>query len=69
MTAVMRRNHVLATRSFVRVAGLAGHRLIATAMGQARQDLEQMFKAEGLEARPHYTVSSIDVGSRLVRLA
>jgi DNA-binding transcriptional LysR family regulator len=65
-TAVMRRDHVLAARSFVRVADLAGHRLIATAMGQAREDLENMFKAEGLEARPHYTVSSIDVGCRLV---
>lgn len=65
-TVVMRRDHVLAMRNFVRVTDLAGHRLIATAMGQAREDLEQMFKAEGLEARPHYTVSSIDVGSRLV---
>lgn len=66
MTAVMRRDHVLATRNFVRVADLAGHKLIATAVGQAREDLENMFKAEGLEARPHYTVSSIDVGCRLV---
>ena len=65
-TAVMRRDHVLAKRNFVRVADLVGHKLIATAMGQTREDLENMFKAEGLEARPHYTVSSIDVGCRLV---
>jgi DNA-binding transcriptional LysR family regulator len=64
-TAVMGRDHVLAKREFVRVPDLVGHKLIATAMGQAREDLEQMFEAEGLEARPLYTVSSIDIGCRL----
>lgn len=66
VTVVMPRDHVLAARNFVRVADLAGHRLIATAMGPGREELEQMFKAEGLEARPQYTVSSIEVGCRLV---
>jgi len=65
MAVVMRRGHVLATRDFVRIADLAGHRLIANAMGPAREDLDQAFKVEGLEAKPHYTVSSIDVGCRL----
>jgi len=66
ITAVMHRDHVLARRKFVRITDMAEHRLIATAMGPGREDLEQMFKAEGLEARPRYTVSSIEVGCRLV---
>lgn len=66
VTAVMRRDHVLATRKFVRVADLAGHKLIATAMGPGREDLEQMFKAEGLEAKPVYAASSIETGCKLV---
>jgi DNA-binding transcriptional LysR family regulator len=64
-TAVMGRDHPLARRNFVRIPDLVGHKLVATAMGQSREDLEQMFEAEGLEARPLYTVSSIDVGCRL----
>jgi DNA-binding transcriptional LysR family regulator len=64
-TAVMGRDHVLAKRNYVRVPDLMDHKLIATAMGQSREDLDQMFEAEGLEARPLYTVSSIDVGCRL----
>lgn len=66
MTAVMRRDHVLAARKFLRVSDLAGHKLIATAMGPGREDLEQMFKAEGLEARPLYAASSIEIGCKLV---
>jgi DNA-binding transcriptional LysR family regulator len=64
-TAVMRRDHALAERDFVRLADLVGHRLIVTAMGQTREDLERMFMAEGLDARPLYTVSSVDIGCRL----
>jgi DNA-binding transcriptional LysR family regulator len=64
-TAVMRRDHALAKRDFVRLADLVGHRLIVTAMGQTREDLERMFMAEGLDARPLYTVSSVDIGCRL----
>jgi hypothetical protein len=61
----MGRDHILAKRDCVRVPDLVGHKLIATAMGQAREDLDQMFEAEGLEARPLYTVSSMDLGCRL----
>jgi DNA-binding transcriptional LysR family regulator len=64
-TAVMRRDHELAKRDFVRLADLVGQRLIATAMGQTREDLERMFTAEGVDARPLYTVSSVDIGCRL----
>jgi DNA-binding transcriptional LysR family regulator len=63
---IMRRDHALAGRGFLRIADLAGHRLVATAMGTARDELEAGFKAEGMEARPLYTVSSIEVGCRLV---
>ena len=65
MAVVMRHDHVLAPRNFVRIADLVGHGLIANAMGPAREDLEQAFKVEGLEAKLLYTVSSIDVGCRL----
>jgi DNA-binding transcriptional LysR family regulator len=64
-TAVMGRDHPLARQNFVRIPDLVGHKLVATAMGQSREDLEQMFEAEGLEARPLYTVSSINVACRL----
>jgi DNA-binding transcriptional LysR family regulator len=66
MMVVMRRDHALAQRNFLRVADLAGHRLIATAMGPGREDLERTFRAEGLEPRPLYTVSAVDLGCRLV---
>jgi DNA-binding transcriptional LysR family regulator len=64
-SAVMHRDHPLAKREFLRVPELEGHRLIATAVGQSREDLELMFKSEGLDARPLYTVSSADIGCRL----
>jgi DNA-binding transcriptional LysR family regulator len=60
--AVMRRDHVLASRAFVRVADIAAHRLIATPIGPMRNDLEQMFHAEGIELHPQYTANSIDHG-------
>jgi DNA-binding transcriptional LysR family regulator len=65
VSAVMQRDHPLAKREFLRIADLEGHRLIATAVGQSREDLEHMFKTEGLDARPLYTVSSADIGCRL----
>lgn len=64
-TAVMRRDHPLAQRDFVRLADLMDCKLIVTAVGQTREDLERLLKSEGLEARPLYTVSSVDVGCRL----
>jgi DNA-binding transcriptional LysR family regulator len=64
-SVVMHRDHVLAKREFLRIADLAGHKLIATAVGQSREDLEHMFMAEGLDARPLYSVSSADIGCRL----
>jgi len=66
LTVVMRRDHPLARRNFLRVADLAGHKLIATAMGPGREDLERTFRAEGLEPKPLYTVSAVDLGCKLV---
>ena len=64
-TAVMGRDHPLAQRDFVRLADLVDHKLVVNAVGQTREDLERMFKAEGLDARPLYTVSSVDIGCKL----
>jgi DNA-binding transcriptional LysR family regulator len=64
--AVMRRDHVLAKRSFVRIADIAAHKLIATPMGPMRDDLEHMFHSEGVELHPQYTANCIDQGCRLL---
>ena len=64
--AVMRRDHALAGRSFVRAADIAAHRLIATPIGPMRSDLEQQFYAEGVELHPQYTANSIDHGCHLL---
>ena len=65
VAVVMRRDHVLARRNFLRTSDLAGHKLIATAMGPGREELERTFKADGLEVRPLYIVSAVDIGCRL----
>lgn len=64
--AVMRPDHPLARRPFVRIADIAAHRLVATPIGPMRHDLEQMFNAEGIELHPQYTANSIDHGCHLV---
>jgi DNA-binding transcriptional LysR family regulator len=64
--AVMRCDHALARRPFVRAADIAAHRLIATTIGPIRNDLEQMFHSEGVELHPQYTANSIDHGCHLV---
>ena len=64
--AVMRRDHVLAKRNFVRAADVAMHKLIATPMGAMRDDLEHIFHSEGVALRPQYTVNCVDHGCRLL---
>ena len=64
--AVMRRDHVLAKRSFVRPADIAAHKLIATPAGAMREDLEHTFRSEGVEMHPQYTANCVDHGCRLL---
>ena len=64
--AVMRRDHVLGRRSFVRSADIAAHKLIATPAGAMREDLEHAFHSEGVELRPQYTANCVDHGCRLL---
>jgi DNA-binding transcriptional LysR family regulator len=64
--AVMRRDHVLAGRSFVRAGDVAGHRLIATPVGPLRDDLEHIFLSEGAEFHPQYTANSVELGCHLL---
>ena len=64
--AVMRNDHPLASRSSVRAADLAAHKLIATATGPMREELEHMFHAEGVEFRPQYTASSYEHAGALL---
>jgi DNA-binding transcriptional LysR family regulator len=64
--AVMRKDHALAKRSFVRVTDIAAHKLIATPVGPLHDEMEQLFRAEGVEFRPQYTASSVDYGCALL---
>lgn len=64
--AVMRRDHVLAKRSFVRPADVAAHKLIATPAGAMREDLEHTFRSEGVELHPQFTANCVDHGCRLL---
>jgi DNA-binding transcriptional LysR family regulator len=64
--AVMRRDHVLARRAFVRPADIAAHKLIATPIGPMRTDLEHLFHSEGVELHPQYTANCIDQGCHLL---
>jgi DNA-binding transcriptional LysR family regulator len=58
--AVMRNDHPLARRGFVRATDIAPHKLIATPTGAMRADLEHLFHAEGAEFHPQYTASSFE---------
>jgi DNA-binding transcriptional LysR family regulator len=64
--AVMRKDHVLARRSFVRPGDLAAHKLISTPGGPMREDQEHLFRAEGVEFHPRYTASSVEHGCFLL---
>jgi len=64
--AVMRRDHPLAGRSFVRPADIAAHKLIATPVGPMREDQEHLFHADGVEFHAQYTASSVEHGCSLL---
>jgi DNA-binding transcriptional LysR family regulator len=66
MVAVMPQGHPLADRAFVRPADMAAHRLVATATGPMRDELEQLFHSEGAEFHPQYTANSIEHGCALL---
>ena len=64
--AIMRRDHPLARRSFVRLSELAGQPLVATPPGtHLRQEVESLFAAEGFEFRPQLTVSNVDIACHI----
>jgi len=64
--AVMRPDHILAKRSFVRVTDLAAHTLIGTSTGPTRDALEHLFHSEGVEYHPQYTANSLEHGCHLL---
>ena len=66
IVAVMRNDHPLARKKFVRPADIAAHRLIAAPSGPIRDDLEHIFHSEGVEFRPHYIVNSVDLACHLL---
>jgi DNA-binding transcriptional LysR family regulator len=66
-TAIMRRDHPLAKRAFVRASDLAAERLVAVEPRMGIRDvMEEMFSAEGLELRPQLTATNIDIACQLV---
>jgi DNA-binding transcriptional LysR family regulator len=64
--AVMRRDHALAGRDFVRPADLAVHKMIATPVGPLRDDVEDLFRSEGVLLHPHYTANSVEQACLMV---
>jgi DNA-binding transcriptional LysR family regulator len=66
MVAVMRKDHPLARRSFVRPTDIAAHILISTPTGPMREEQEHLFHADGLEFHPRYTASSVEHGCSLL---
>jgi DNA-binding transcriptional LysR family regulator len=64
--AVMRNDHPLAGRISVRAADLAAHKLIATTTGPMREELERMFRAEGVDFHAQYTASSYEHAGALL---
>lgn len=64
--AIMRRDHPLAKRGFVRVADIAKHRLIATPPGPRRDDLEHLFRSQGVDLHPQYICNSVEHGCSMV---
>lgn len=66
IVAVMRNDHILARKRFVRPADIAAHRLIAAPSGPFHDDLEHLFHSEGAEFRPHAVVNSVDLACHLL---
>jgi DNA-binding transcriptional LysR family regulator len=64
--AVMRPDHVLAGRAFVRAADVAAHKMIATPTGPRRDDLEHLFRSEGVELHPQYIANSVEHGCSIL---
>jgi DNA-binding transcriptional LysR family regulator len=64
--AVMRRDHLLARRSFVRPADVTAHKVIATRGGPMRDDLDRLFHSEGVEFHPQHAVNSVELGCHLL---
>jgi DNA-binding transcriptional LysR family regulator len=64
--AIMRPDHALAQRSFVRATDIAAHKLIGTSMGPTRDDLEHLFHSEGVQYHPQYTANSFEHGCHLL---
>jgi len=64
--AIMPRDHALARRRFVRLADVAGHKMIATPPGPRRDDLEQLFRSQKVELRPQYIANSVEHGCSML---
>jgi DNA-binding transcriptional LysR family regulator len=64
--AVMPRDHALAGTTSVGPADLVAHRMIATPMGPMRDDLEHLFRSQGVELRPQYTANDVEHGCSLL---
>jgi DNA-binding transcriptional LysR family regulator len=66
-TAIMRRDHPLAKRSFVRASDLKGERIVALEAGTRRGDeMEEVFAAEAVPLKPQFTVTNLDIACQLV---
>jgi DNA-binding transcriptional LysR family regulator len=66
VVAVMPRDHTLAGRASVGPADLAQHTLIATSTGAMRDDLERLFRSQGVELRAQYLANDIEHGCSLL---
>jgi DNA-binding transcriptional LysR family regulator len=64
--AVMPRDHALAGRTCVGPVDLAAHRMVATPMGPMRDDLEHLFRSQGVELHPQYMANNIEHGCSLL---
>jgi len=64
--AVMRPDHVLARRSFVRATDVAAHKLIGTSRGPTKDNLEYLFHSEGVDYHPQYTANNFEHGCHLL---
>lgn len=70
LVAVVKREHRLAQRAFVRSTDLSGERLVSLPPGtRIRMDSDEAFATEGLVFRPQVTVSTLELAWRLVETA
>jgi DNA-binding transcriptional LysR family regulator len=66
-TAIMRRDHPLAKRPFLRASDLTGERIVALETGTRRGDeMEEVFAADGVPLKPQFTVTNLDIACQLV---